>query len=739
MTRPKELRVSRSSKRTAASVARRHRGRPSHVRGRALALEAAIASLYGVMLQIRDRNLLFHEACRILVQQGALPAASICVIEEHSGTLAAVASAGNAQEPARAGRGGPRPARFAAAFPLLCDGAPVAILRVQFPGAGALRPAAFDLLEKLAANLSIALDNIELERARSRVEEALRTSATRIEESQRFLGELINAVPAPISVKDSTHRYVAVNDAFCRLLGRRPEEILGREDAALVAPDIAARAVAMDDAALAAGRPVEYEASAVYQGRPHWLFVRKSALRRDDGSLVVVSVLTDLTDRKQAEARITHLATRDALTDLPNRVLLHDRLQQALASARRQGCTVAVLFIDLDRFKNINDSLGHDVGDRLLCEVAKRLSACLRETDTLARLGGDEFVAVVDGLKSAAEAGGVGDKILRALAVPFTVGEHALVSTASIGVSLFPADGENPAVLMRNADTAMYHAKASGRNRLQFFSADMNHRAVERHGIESALRGALQARQFRLHYQPQVGLASNRPTGAEALLRWQHPELGAVPPAKFIPIAEESGLIVSIGDWVLEQVCAQLALWSGVSDLRLSLNLSIGQLHDSVAFLDRAQAIIRGSGIDPTRLEFEITETLLASSVAEHGRVLRALGALGCTIAVDDFGTGYSSLSYLKRLPIDTVKIDRAFVRDIVSDPDDTAIVGAVVAMARKLKLEVVAEGVETAQQLEVLRELGCDRYQGFVFSPALPPEEFEEKFLPGASVPRER
>jgi diguanylate cyclase (GGDEF)-like protein/PAS domain S-box-containing protein len=735
MTRPKELRASRSSKRTAAGIDRRRRRRTSH--GRALALDSAMATLYGVMLQTRDRDLLFHEVCRILVQQGELPAASVCVIEEHSGKLAAVASAGSSQEPALPRRGGPRPARFAAAFPLLCDGVPVAILRVQLPGAGATRPAAFDLLEKLAANLSVALDNIELERARSRVEEALRTSAAHIEESQRFLGELINAVPAPISVKDDARRYVAVNDAFCRLLGRRPEEILGREDAALVAPDMAARAAAMDDAALAAGRPVEYETSATFQGRSHWLFVRKSALRRDDGSLVVVSVLTDLTDRKQAEARINHLATRDALTDLPNRVLLHDRLQQALASARRQGCTVAVVFIDLDRFKNINDSLGHEVGDRLLCEVAKRLSACLRETDTLARLGGDEFVAVVDGLKSAAEAGGVGDKILRALAAPFTVGEHTLVSSASLGVSLFPADGEDSATLMRNADTAMYHAKASGRNRLQFFSADMNTRAVERHGIESALRGALQARQFRLHYQPQVDLASNRPIGGEALLRWQHPELGAVSPAKFIPIAEDSGLIAPIGDWVLEQVCAQLTLWSGVSDLRLSLNLSIGQLHDSHAFLDRAEAIIRDSGIDPTRLEFEITETLLASSVAEHGRVLRALGALGCTIAVDDFGTGYSSLSYLKRLPIDTVKIDRAFVRDIVSDPDDAAIVGAVVAMARKLKLEVVAEGVETAQQLEVLRKLDCDRYQGFVFSPALPPEEFAEKFLP-ASVTRE-
>jgi len=336
----------------------------------------------------------------------------------------------------------------------------------------------------------------------------------------------------------------------------------------------------------------------------------------------------------------------------------------------------------------------------------------------------------VDGLKNASEAASVGEKILRALAVPFAIGPHTLVSTASLGVSLFPGDGEDADTLMRNADTAMYHAKAAGRNRAQFFSSEMNRRAQERHTLESALRGALQQRQLHLCYQPQVGLGLNRPTAAEALMRWNHPLLGAVSPAQFIPIAEESGLIGAMGEWLLQTVCAQLARWSPLRDLRLSLNLSMAQLRDSAAFLDRAQSIIREAGIDPRRLEFEITETLLASNAAEHARVLRALGAMGCSIAVDDFGTGYSSLSYLKRLPIDTVKIDRAFVRDIVTDPDDAAIVSAVVAMARKLKLEVVAEGVETEQQLAVLRELGCDRYQGYLFSPALPPEEFAERFL---------
>ena len=976
MTSLKSIRTHRAGPARGATAGS-SRVRPQRLAAHARSLDAAIGALYAAMLQTRDRSVLFHEVCRILVQQAELPAASVSALDEHSGQFAPVASAG--QPPATAGtaRGRARTAPFASSFPLLCGGMPVAILHLHFPSASAVAPAALERLEQLAANLSITLDHIELERSRNQAEEALRANAKRfsdatdasaeylwevdlngrftyvsegiqrilgyrpeeligltpaqlmpaeererarawaaqniapsggfrdfehcfttrdggirwvrvnatglfdakgtrigqrgthrditarklaeqrVEEGHRFLSELINAVPAAISVKDAAHCYVAVNEAFCALFGRSREEILGRSDADLVERDAAARAVAMDEQALSSSHALEYETQVTFAARAHWLLVRKSALQRGDGSTVVVSVFTDLTqrkeieqalrasetrfrdftaaasefvwendlegrftfvsprvesvwgytqadllgytlgqlsapveaervrqwlarnlradgsfrdleyqivtgdgdtrwllinavgmvdeqgrrvgqrgtgrnitDRKLAEARISHLATRDALTDLPNRELLNDRLQHALANARRQQCEVAIIFIDLDRFKHINDSLGHGVGDALLREVAARLSECLRESDTLARLGGDEFVAVVDGLKNASEAASVGEKILRALAVPFAIGPHTLVSTASLGVSLFPGDGEDADTLMRNADTAMYHAKAAGRNRAQFFSSEMNRRAQERHTLESALRGALQQRQLHLCYQPQVGLGLNRPTAAEALMRWNHPLLGAVSPAQFIPIAEESGLIGAMGEWLLQTVCAQLARWSPLRDLRLSLNLSMAQLRDSAAFLDRAQSIIREAGIDPRRLEFEITETLLASNAAEHARVLRALGAMGCSIAVDDFGTGYSSLSYLKRLPIDTVKIDRAFVRDIVTDPDDAAIVSAVVAMARKLKLEVVAEGVETEQQLAVLRELGCDRYQGYLFSPALPPEEFAERFL---------
>ncbi len=438
----------------------------------------------------------------------------------------------------------------------------------------------------------------------------------------------------------------------------------------------------------------------------------------------------DITERKQAEARIAELATLDPLSGLPNRVLLNDRLLHALASARRRSDWVGLMFIDLDRFKHVNDSLGHEVGDDLLRAVARRFQSCLRESDTLARLGGDEFVVVLDSLHSAEDAKIIADKILRCLSDPFSVGPHTLVTSASIGVSIFPTDAEDAATLMRHADTAMYHAKGMGRNAVQFFSGEMNQRAVERHLLETALREALEGGQFRLAYQPQLEVVSNRLVGAEALIRWHHPEWGEISPGKFIPLAEDSGLIAPIGDWVLREACRQLQAWQAFPSLRVAVNLSVGQLRDSAQFLERARATIGEFAVDPTRIEFEITETLLASNVADHARVLRQLGELGCGISVDDFGTGYSSLSYLKRLPIDTVKIDRSFIRDIVSEPDDAAIVSAVVAMAKKLKLDVVAEGVETHRQLEVLRELGCDRYQGYLFSPAVAPEEFEERFL---------
>jgi diguanylate cyclase (GGDEF)-like protein/PAS domain S-box-containing protein len=561
---------------------------------------------------------------------------------------------------------------------------------------------------------------------RREMEQALRESETRFRDFAEAASEFVWET-------DLQGRFIYVSSRVESVWGYRESELLGRTPLELAPPGEAERVRQWLERNMQPdGSFKDLEQRIIGKhGDVRWLQINAVGLFDAAGRRIGQrGAARDITDRKQAEARISHLATRDALTNLPNRVLLNDRLQHALAAARRQEETVAVMFIDLDRFKTINDSLGHDVGDDLLCEVAQRLGRCVRDSDTLARLGGDEFVIVLDGLKDPADARVVGNSVMQSLSAPFMIRGHRLVTSASIGVSCYPDDGQDGAALMRHADIAMYHAKGIGRNALQFFSQEMNHQTLERHKLESALRGALEADELRLVFQPLVTVAGSRVVGAEALLRWRHPEMGDISPARFVPVAEETGLIGPVGDWVIQAACEHLAAWRNGPPLRLSVNLSVGQLRDSRAFLDRMRGLIATSGIDPSRLEFEITETLLASSVAEHAEVLRQLGAMGCPIAVDDFGTGYSSLSYLKRLPIDTIKIDRGFIREIVSDADDAAIVSAIVAMAKKLKLEVVAEGVETLEQLAVLRELGCDRYQGWLFSPAVPAETFAERFL---------
>jgi diguanylate cyclase (GGDEF)-like protein len=563
---------------------------------------------------------------------------------------------------------------------------------------------------------------------------------------------------SPASPEALARLAVAVVDAHTAMLSARDRDTLYRDVCRVLDSQALFRSVAIcargehsAEQALPASRDAGARAPRTWAGFPLLCagepvaLLRVEVHRPEDLTAAALELLEKLAHnlslaldaleaqahRAAAAALVTELATRDPLTGLPNRVLLNDRLQHALAAARRRGDSVALVLIDLDRFKHINDGLGHEIGDDLLRAVAGRLRRCLRESDTLARVSGDEFAAVLDALRSPDDAKLVADKILQCLSSPFAVGPHTLVTSASIGVSVFPGDANDAATLMRHADTAMYHAKGLGRNAVQFFSSEMNRRALERHLLEAALREALEHSQFRLVYQPQLDTRSNAVVGGEALIRWRHPELGEVSPSKFIPLAEDSGLIEPIGDWVLEAACRQIQAWRGLPGLRLSINLSIGQLRDGPRFLERACGLFGEFGVDPGRLELEITETLLASNVAEHSRVLRQLGELGCGIAVDDFGTGYSSLSYLKRLPIDAVKIDRSFVRDIATDAEDAAIVSAVVAMAKKLKLDVVAEGVETQGQLDALRALGCDRYQGYLYSPAVEPVEFETRFLP--------
>jgi diguanylate cyclase (GGDEF)-like protein/PAS domain S-box-containing protein len=444
----------------------------------------------------------------------------------------------------------------------------------------------------------------------------------------------------------------------------------------------------------------------------------------------------DITDRKTAEERISYLATRDPLTDLPNRVLFNDRLEQGLVNARRKRDQLALMFIDLDRFKNINDSLGHQVGDLLLKEVAARMQACIRKGDTLSRLGGDEFVVTLEGLQQAEDAAQVAQKIIASLAQPMTIAGHILTTSCSIGISIFPTDAEDSSALMKNADTAMYHAKEKGRRNFQFFSREMNIRAVERHNLETALRVALDRDEFVLFYQPQVDLATGRIAGVEALLRWRHPVKGLLPPSMFIDVAEETGLIDAIGQWTLRAACTQNKIWqdTGYPHLRVAVNISARQFNQPREFSRSVTRILSSTGLDPSWLELEMTESVLLEHADENIQVLRRLGKLGTRIAVDDFGTGYSSLSYLKQLPIHSLKIDRSFVRDLESDKDSEVIVNTIIAMGHTLKLRITAEGVDNLAQLSALKRLGCDEYQGYLFSRPLGADDFARRFL----APRE-
>ena len=451
---------------------------------------------------------------------------------------------------------------------------------------------------------------------------------------------------------------------------------------------------------------------------------------KDDQGRVTHFVATgkDITERMEAQERLNHLAHHDALTDLPNRALLVDRLGHALAQAQRNERLVAVLFLDLDRFKTINDSLGHGIGDNLLKTVADRLRQCIRDSDSIARLGGDEFTIVLEGIKDVREVVVIAEKVLETIAQPFNVNGHELLTTASIGITLFPFDNDDIETLLQNADTAMYRAKKAGGNTYAFFTADMSKDAVQRLAMEGRLRHALERQEFTLHYQPRVDVRACRVTGAEALLRWWDPEKGdLVSPAEFIPLLEETGLIIPVGEWVLRTACRdfQAMAEAGGPSLRVSVNLSPRQFQqkDLVATVTR---ILEETGLDPKRLELEITESLLVDNVEAVAGTLRALHELGVHIAVDDFGTGYSSLSYLKRFPIDCLKVDRAFVRDVTDDPDDAEIVKAIIAMAHSLRMDVVAEGVETRDQLRFLRKLSCEEIQGYLFSRPLPLDELK-------------
>jgi len=457
-----------------------------------------------------------------------------------------------------------------------------------------------------------------------------------------------------------------------------------------------------------------------------WCEWYHSGLLGDDGQVVsILSFVQDVSSRIQAEERLQYMATRDALTGLPNRLLLHERLTQAIAQARRNGRRVGVLFIDLDRFKNVNDTLGHRIGDELLKHVTQALSAALRETDLLARLGGDEFMVIVEDFDDPQVLGRIAQKLLDAIAQPFTIEEHDIYVTSSIGIAVYPDDSDDPDELLKHADVAMYRSKDLGRNTYQFLDANLAEHRLKQHTLETALRGALKDGILRLHYQPVVRITDRAIVGAEALLRWTDPEHGVVPPTVFIPLAEESGLIHALGEWVLRTAATQCVAWRKAGmPLTISVNLSAKQFYRE-DLAQRVSEIVRGVGCDPAWMELEVTETSLVHDLDAIRKVLHQLRGEGFTVAIDDFGTGYSSLTHLKHFPIDTLKIDISFIADLETDPGDAAITEAIIGLARGLGLKVVAEGVGTREQLEFLDVRGCHCFQGYWASKPLPAEAF--------------
>jgi len=547
------------------------------------------------------------------------------------------------------------------------------------------------------------------------------TERRRAEEKLRLSDEVFENSPEAIMITDAQNRIVTVNPAFTRITGYTRDEVVGENPRLLRSGH--------HDGDFYRQMWERLGNSGVWEGEiwdrrkngevyPKWATINVLRDRRTGQVTHYLAMFSDISERKRAEETINFLAHHDPLTNLPNRFTLQARLQQALTDARRHGTQVAVMFIDLDRFKIINDTLGHHVGDLLLIEVSKRISEAVRDSDTVARLGGDEFVVVLSGVHRATDAVQVALKISRQVVKPYWLAEQELHTAASIGISLFPADGEDVDSLMKNADTAMYFAKSQGRGGFQFYAAEMNQSAVERLALENRLRQALAKEEFELYYQPQISLANGELVGFEALLRWNHVEQGMISPAVFIPMAEETGLILGIGEWVLRTACEQACQWQrdGLPPLRMAVNLSVRQFRQK-DLLQQVAGALALSGLEPALLELEITESAVMEAPEAAIELLKNFRGMGVSLAVDDFGTGYSSLSYLKLFPINRLKIDRSFVSDIGVDPNDTAISTATIALAHTLGLEVIAEGIENITQLNYLRAEGCNEGQGFLFS----------------------
>jgi diguanylate cyclase (GGDEF)-like protein/PAS domain S-box-containing protein len=569
------------------------------------------------------------------------------------------------------------------------------------------------------------------------VEAAAREEAVRSSEERYRL--LLTHSPVGIFHYNTNHIVTFCNKRFADLLQSSVDGVVGTDLKSLKDQSVFP---ALENALLGEIGHYEGSYSATHSDAKIWAsLICAPSLDSSENVVGGIAIVQDISERKQAEGIIENLAFYDSLTQLPNRQLLLDRLKQALASSAHSGRDGALLFLDLDHFKILNDSRGHEAGDSLLRQVAARLTICLHEDDTVARLGGDEFVVLLEGLSNqdttaATQAEAIGERILAFLQQPYQLDENEYQSTASIGIAIFKGHEQSLEELLKHADIAMYQAKKAGRNKLRFFDPEMQNAVNSRVDLERKLRKALEDQQFQLFYQIQVD-RSYRILGAETLIRWMHPERGFMPPAEFVPLAEETGLILPIGQWVLETACTQLKAWQqnpATRDLTLSVNVSAKQFHQT-DFVAQLKDVIKRHSINPLQLKLELTESLLLENIEDTIATMSALNKIGIQFSLDDFGTGYSSLQYLKRLPLMQLKIDQSFVRDIVADSSDRAIVQTIIAMAKSLELNVIAEGVETKEQRQLLLNKGCEHFQGYLFSKPVPISEFNELLENGLIV----
>jgi diguanylate cyclase (GGDEF)-like protein/PAS domain S-box-containing protein len=644
-----------------------------------------------------------------------------------------------------------------------CERLPVLVLTAQLEhkeralkaGAKGFITKPFDrlaVLTHIRDVLEIRFLQKELQEFVVNLETVLHKRTASMRESEELFDQLAGNLPQVFwiwDVEDRTLRYI--NPAWEKLTGRRvaPGDNVEKFLEA-VHPDDLQRVIGETGELLQEGVDHDYRLL-LSDNSVRWVHSRSFPIKDSTGAQKVVGIMDDITDRKQADLRLLHLAHYDVLTSLPNRTLFYESLRKLIKQAEMNHRMISVLFLDIDDFKNINDTLGHALGDELLCQFSLRLSECLRITDMVARLGGDEFGCILVTTDSSRDAGVVASKIRETLRQPFDLGGHQATVTASIGISVYPTDSLDADALVKNGDTAMYRSKEAGKDTYRFFTAEMNMRAMEKLDQENALRTALDQNEFVLHYQPKVQLSDGRITGLEALIRWARPGHGFIEPLEFIPVLEQTGLINRVGAWVIESACKQIAEWRrlGMGEIPVSVNVSGRQFSQSTLNHDviratrengvspellefelQTERALRENSIDSDLLELELTESSLMTHAKKTVRILKRLKALGIRISIDDFGTGYSSLAYVKRFPIDVLKIDRSFIEDITTNAADAAITTAVIDMAHSLKVRVVAEGVETVEQYEFLRKRGCDEIQGYYFAQPLPPDEITKLLL---------